>query len=463
MLPLSLLLYSSIALAGTEADAEGWKAQKINDHLPDWVSLTAENRTRYEYLDDAFRAGESGDREILVLRTLINGRVKVAEGLWLGAELEDSRAEVNDDTSLDTSIVNAAELLRAYVEYTHQDVMGGTVTAQGGRITMDVGSRRFVARNRYRNTINGFTGIDVKWKGESGTELRGFWTLPVSRKPGNDRFEELKDNKVKFDDEDIDLQFWGLFAGLDLPVVGRGEFFFFGLHENGELGGAPTKKRDIYTPGFRVFEKPAPNQFDYVFETALQFGRARESKGTAPRSDHFAHFQHLEFGYTFDVRWSPRVAFQYDYASGDQSAADGDSGRFDTLYGARRFDFGPTGIYGPFARSNLNTPGIRLQLKPSKTVTTFLSFRPFFLAESKDAWAKSGVPGVPAVRDKTGKSGDYLGSQFEMRLRWNILPGNLKFEAGYAHVFDGEFIQDAPNSPRPGDFNYVYTQMVISI
>nr|MBC8341865.1 alginate export family protein [Pseudomonadota bacterium] len=143
MLPLSLLLYSSIALAGTEADAEGWKAQKINDHLPDWVSLTAENRTRYEYLDDAFRAGESGDREILVLRTLINGRVKVAEGLWLGAELEDSRAEVNDDTSLDTSIVNAAELLRAYVEYTHQDVMGGTVTAQGGRITMDVGSRRF--------------------------------------------------------------------------------------------------------------------------------------------------------------------------------------------------------------------------------------------------------------------------------------------------------------------------------
>jgi hypothetical protein len=50
-----------------------------------------------------------------------------------------------------------------------------------------------------------------------------------------------------------------------------------------------------------------------------------------------------------------------------------------------------------------------------------------------------------------------VGQQIEMRVRWWILPGNLLLEAGYAHLFAGEFIDNAPNS-NGGDSNYVYTQ-----
>lgn len=58
-----------------------------------------------------------------------------------------------------------------------------------------------------------------------------------------------------------------------------------------------------------------------------------------------AYFEGLEVGYTFVEVWSPRFASQLDYARGDSSPNDGENNRFDTLYGARAFDFGATGIY----------------------------------------------------------------------------------------------------------------------
>ena len=73
------------------------------------------------------------------------------------------------------------------------------------------------------------------------------------------------------------------------------------------------------------------------------------------------------------------------------------------------------------------------------------------------AWTTTGV------RDPTGNSGSYIGSQIEFRIRWRILPGNLLLETGYAHLFAGEFIDNAPNSNMQGDSNYAYAQIVLGI
>ena len=451
---IAIAVLAASVSAASKAGADTPEPWRIDSALPDWLSITAKHRTRYEFLDNEFRAGTQGDREILVLRTLVHTRLKLHDGLWLGAEVQDSRAEINGDTPLTTGSVNAVELLRAYLEFKHDNVLGGKIAAQAGRLTIDIGSRRFMNRNRYRNTINSFTGIDIDWKSKSGTELRVFWTLPVRRQPTS--LSQLRDNKIQDDEEDFDLQFWGVYAAANLTEVDRGELFLFGLHEKDEPSRV-TRKRDLFTPGFRVFRKPASDRLDYTIETAFQVGRSRTTKG-GPRLDHFAHFHHLEVGYTFDVPWSPRLVAEYDFASGDSDPTDGDNNQFGTLFGARRFDFGPAGIYGPFARNNLNTPGVRLQLKPTRSVSTLLGFRSFWLADRSDTWAASS-----GVRDITGKSGNYLGSQFEVRVRWDVLPGNLRLESGYAHLFTGEFVQDAPNSNRPGDLNYFYLQAAISL
>jgi hypothetical protein len=78
-----------------------------------------------------------------------------------------------------------------------------------------------------------------------------------------------------------------------------------------------------------------------------------------------AGFYHLELGNTFRPPMSPDIAVKYDFASGDDDPFDGRNQRFDTLYGARSFELGWSGIYGLFARSNLETPGIRVSLEPT--------------------------------------------------------------------------------------------------
>jgi len=457
---LRWLVVALLVATSTSARAEWTLNEAV---MPEGVSLTVNHRTRYEFLNDEFRAGRNGDTDVFVFRTLVHGRVDLPYGLTAGAELEDSRAEQNSDTFLNTTIVNSTELLQAYLEFERPDTFGGTLTGRGGRITMDVGSRRFVARNRFRNTINGFTGLDLEWKDEgdrTGLVLRGFWTLPVLREPTAQRRGRLLDNDIVFDTETSHVNFWGLYAARDFDEIGRGEVFLFGIHES-DSKDRPTRNRQLATPGFRLYRKPTKGQFDYTIENAIQFGTSRFSTSNTSTTglkelDHFAHFHHLTLGYTFDAPGLPRVALQYDFASGDRNPNDGNNERFDTLFGARRFDFGPTGIYGPFARTNVHTPGLRMQIKPHARVSSFLAVRAFWLAADEDSWVPAGV------RDVNGNSGSYVGSQIEMRVRLELIPKNVRLEAGYAHLFAGEFIDDAPTSNDEGDSDYVYTQVVLS-
>jgi hypothetical protein len=447
------LVLAAVTCAASAAAAEPWR---LDNAIPgDLLSLTLTQRTRYEYLSEQFRTSSVGDPEdqVVVLRTLLHGRLQPMPGVALGAELQDSRAYVTDDTALNTTVVNAVELLRAYAELRREDVFGGQLRLSGGRMTMDVGSRRLVARNIFRNTINGFTGLDLEWTGDAagGIVCRAFWTLPVRRLP-NDQ-AALQDNEVEFDEESTDAQFWGLFA------AGRSRFGFdvdfslFGLHED-DVATHPLN-RNLFTAGGRLVREPSAGQFDYEVEFALQWGESRYSRSAGVDLDHFAHFEHLEVGYRFDAPWQPRLAVQWDYASGDEDPTDGRNGRFDTLFGARRFEFGPTGIYGPFARSNLFTAGGRVQVRPRAAVSAFLAYRAFWLAQKRDRWTTSGV------WDPSGESGRFLGHQVEVRGRWRPLPGNLLLEVGWAHLFRGEFARTAPNAVATRDSDYFYTQAVI--
>lgn len=426
---------------------------------PAWLHFRATQRTRYENLWNQFRTGVPGNDKALSLRTTLALELRF-DTVFAGAEFVDSRMFLADDNSpLDTTLINPIEPLQSYVGAEIQDLFakGEAFQFQVGRLTLDVGSRRFVARNRFRNTINAFTGADAQWTNAQRDLVRLFATLPVQRLP--DEREALTDSQIELDRESFRTVFWGAFyASREWLQSLQMEAYIFGLHER-DGPNAATRNRRIFTPGLRIHRSPRAAKIDMEVEVAPQFGdsRATASVDDVADLDHLALFAHAALGYTVGVSWRPRLVLQYDYASGDADPDDGDNGRFDTLFGARRFEFGPTGIYGTLARSNVNSPGVRVEANPHETVDGFIAYRAAWLAESRDAWPASGV------RDATGQSGDFIGHQLEARVRWRLLPENIALEVGFAHMLLGGFPNDAPNSTIEGDPTYVYSQLGFEI
>ncbi|WP_282011839.1 alginate export family protein [Nitrospina watsonii] len=428
--------------------------------LPGWLSLAVQQRTRYETLDRAFRSGSTGSDQVLALRTLAQATLHLPQHFKVQLELQDSRAYWNDTGSVvNNTIVNAAELLETNLQWRAEDLFqnGSRTLLRAGRMTMDFGKRRLVARNRYRNTKNAFTGIDGIWQAGNGNQIRAMAALPVNRLPTNTT--QLLDNEAELDEESPDTVFWGVFLSTPhLPWSGRdrGEVYLFGLHE--EDGDFATRNRRLYTPGLRLYRPRKTSHFDYEWETVFQFGTSRSSAGIGNTRDldHFAHFHHVEAGYSFAAAWSPRLVLAYDYASGDSNPNDNKNGTFNSLFGANVFDYGPTTIHRAFVRSNITGPAVKLHVQPHSKIKAALHYRAFWLASSTDTWT-----GNSGLRDTTGQSGSFLGQLIYLSGAWQVTP-NVWLEAGTAHRIDGEFQDNVAGSPRQGNSTYSYIAATLS-
>jgi hypothetical protein len=132
---------------------------------------------------------------------------------------------------------------------------------------------------------------------------------------------------------------------------------------------------------------------------------------------------------------------------------DRDYNRFDSLFGPRRAEFGPTGIFGLLGRENIISAGLRLSVRPGKRADGFISWRANALDESSDVFARSGV------RDPADASGRFAGNQIEARARYWIVPNNIRAEIGGAVFLNGEFLESAPNATGEGDPRHLYADI----
>lgn len=219
---------------------------------PDGLTISASYRVRYEALGGQFRPGLDENDDLITLRGLLVLGYD-AGPIRLFGELQDSRAYAADaGSSVGTGEVNTFEPIQGYVgiDFDGDDEDGTTLTADIGRFVMDLGSRRLVGRNNFRNTTNAFTGIRLEATGARDSYYTAFYTLPHTRLP--DDKESILDNETEFDDESFALAFWGGFMQQPKLFGNTGlELYFYALDEDDTQARA-TRDREIFAGLSRV-------------------------------------------------------------------------------------------------------------------------------------------------------------------------------------------------------------------
>ena len=485
------------ALLGNSYEKPVWNLHDTS-HLPDWLTVGLENRTRYESLSDSFKANQKsspapgGDQQI-ALQTDLWVQAKFGK-FRFATEFMDARALSSDSGSNNTpnppnnTMVDTLDFTQIYASWADQNTLlsGLGTEVKAGRQTMDLGSRRLVARPFFRNAVNNFTGLRIRVLDYGRWQLNAFGTMPVLRFPNytssptngygdpnliSQNANLLVNGGQQWDQEDTHTWFsGGILEGYDVIKNINTDLALYSLNESDSNNNA-TRNRQYLTPNIRFYSKPIKGRFDFVAEGMGQFGTVQyDTKTNNQQQNHQAWSNHLEAGYSFDLPMSPRFLVEYDWASGSKNSANktGTDGRFDPLYGASDVDFGSSGIYSAFQRSNINSPGARFNFSPRKDITVSLQQRAIWLASAGDCWGGTSctsgtLPGL--VGNSKGTSGDYVGDQIGASSRYNF-NSSLNFEAGWFHLFKGQFATTAVSSAATttqtttsgGDTNYFYVQ-----
>lgn len=226
------------ALAATTPAVAADAAWKVHGSL----------RLRYEAVANQVRPGFNENDDLVNLRTTLFAEHRSGP-LRIGGEVYDSRAwGGNRRTPITTNEVNTFELVQAYAALDLTSDALGPTTVQAGRFLLNLGSRRLVAADDYRNTTNSYTGIrlDLAPRGLKTTLV---YVQPQLRLP--DGLDAVLDNKQRVDHEGSDLVLWGGVAAKP-KVFGSAtlEGSFFHLGED-DRPNRPTRNRKLDTLGAR--------------------------------------------------------------------------------------------------------------------------------------------------------------------------------------------------------------------
>ncbi|HPF41130.1 MAG TPA: alginate export family protein [Phycisphaerae bacterium] len=406
----------------------------LGERGDNWFDFGLEQRTRFEIRDDFYAKSLASDDRFLMRTRGYLGVRSALDPLRFGVEFQDSRRLGGELNIEDTGDINENELLQLFAELYFADAVapGHPVSIRFGRMSYDTIDRRLVARNRFRNTTNAFDGLRVRI-GDDMTpwEIEAFAYQPV------ERFIR------SFDHGDDERWFYGLTGAWRgwSPWVTL-EPYYFVLDEDRKAYSAID--REIHTLGLHGFGLIGDSGFDYDFNVAYQFGNVTRGK-------HRAFATHAELGYTFDTEWTPRAAFMFDYASGDENPNDGVNERFDRLFGAAHNFYGHS---DNVILSNLIQAALHLSAKPSKKLKLNAFYRNFWLASDRDAFVSA------RISDPLGQSGDWVGHEIDLRAQY-ALSGEVGLDLGFSHFMPGAFTSHAGGA-SVDDSDFFYVQITIT-
>lgn len=427
------------------------KGEKGKDKkAPKVFEVTGTDRIRYEskqnfdliYDRPSVENGQSDNDDNYLLNQLklnldlrpnkyIQGHVTFIDAREFGSHQIDIDSL---DTTYRNSYQNETDIYEAWVKLKLGE---SPVWFQAGRMELTYGDKRLFGNSGWNN--NG----------------RSFDTLRLMYEEDDFKLDLLAANVVRVDSNSWDhadhhdnvLAAYGTVK--NLPQGLQDVYLIY--RDNDE------KALEEYTMGTRI--KGDEGNIDWNFEGAYQWGTSRDSvapyAGKNVDLDQNAWAAHAEVGYTEkDHPLKPRLALEYNFATGDEDPYDGQNNTFDQLYPTNHAPYGQMDF---FAWKNMHDAALKLNWEQTKKLSLSTEWHAFWLdEESTDAWYNSSQR---VFRNANGEDvSSFTGHELNLRAVYKVTK-NVEFDFGYGHFFAGQYAADtAVAGAGADDADYVYLQ-----
>ncbi len=444
---LSIFLSSLILMTWTRASGVPMSAGYYRESLsyssgrdpdvPTYASPVAsvwdaglDYRLRYEYRDDDIRRPVDGVDEPFLHRTRIYlGLHDAVDPLRAAAEIQDARSR-GGDFAPDNRDFNQWELIRLYAELRFDRWASADPRGQARPVALRYGlhnfeflDRRLIGNNQWRNTANSFRGFHA-YVGQDAND----WQLDLLALRPMERLLDEADRPVEGQRLWAAIGHWRGWS--DIITL---EPFYLRLDDAAAIGG-----RVVHSPGLRAYGLFGASGFDFDATALAQFGHAGAK-------DVSAWAANAEVGYRFRDAWDSRLSVFLGAASGDRSPTDGEDNRFERFFGFGR----PWSANDYVVFENILAPKLRYEATVSESLRFDLGYSWYWLQSATDRFFNAANN-----RDATGASGDTIGHEFDVRVRWQGW-SRLAATFGYAHFVAGDWMR---RQVRGGDTDFAYLE-----
>jgi hypothetical protein len=391
-------------------------SDRINPDLPRWFRFNGEYRMRLEGIDGAGYRADATDAYLLS-RVRVN--TSIIPTSWLKIQLQGQDAQVMARNAKPDAppFEDTFDLRQAYVEL--GNVESSKFGLRVGRQELVFGEQRLVGHLNWTNTARSFDAVRASYRSRN-YRLDAFAASVVNLRDGE--FNKRADGNNLHGA-------YGSFSAI-VPKATVEPYIFWRVSSGVRSEAGTIGKLDFKTVGFRWVGK-LPAGLDYGAEIAGQTG----SLGS---DDVSAWAGHWVLGYTIPkAKYTPRLIFEYNHASGDPNPSDGKRGTFDQLYPTGHDKLGLSDQVG---WRNVHNVRSGIEMKPSPKVTMSGSYHSWWLAETRDGlYAASGAL---VARVANGSAGRHIGHEADFQTVY-ALNAQLQIGAGYAHLFPGTFLKNA--------------------
>jgi hypothetical protein len=413
-------------------------------------------------------ASEATDDDYVMNQTRIWADADVNEHLRVFIQLQDSRVFGAEGSTVGSAIVGAEnsvfDLHQGYFDL--RKLFDSPLTVRVGRQEIVWGDHRVIGNFVWSNYGRVFDGGRFLWDTDS------IHAEVIATKVDEDGYFGVDGSNNS--DENMyaaQLAFKKLVPGalLELMYIQKNDqdasatnatLLATGYAEPNDPDGSASNHPGvvIHDIGARIDGKlPNLDAVDYTLESHGQFGdygnQDQEAWAFAGRT-----------GYTFkNCAWTPRIGFEYAFASGDDDQTDNDHETFDNLYPTNHWQ-GNYGFIDLVSWQNLHDFRGNIKVVPTNKMTVQVDYHYYLLDEEEDGWYLANLSlATPRPLNPDGSSAfddsdDELAQEVDLTVSYDLYK-NVKILAGYSWFGAGDWIE---NNVDDIDSNWFYLQTTVT-